>query len=255
MAAWNPQQYLKFAGHRLRPALDLLARIEIEAPKAVYDLGCGPGNVTRFLAERWPQAKIVGLDDSPDMLAKARKDLPAVEWRVADLAAWAPPAPADVLYSNAALHWLDDHEALFPRLMKGLAPGGTLAVQMPRNFREPSHRLMFESASAGPWKAKALPALRDFPMHEVGFYYDRLAPLASAVDIWETAYTQVLEGDDPVAEFTRGSSLKPALDALDGDEREAFWSDYKRRIRAAYPRRADGKTLFPFRRLFIVARS
>lgn len=254
MASWNPAQYLKFAGHRLRPALDLLARVEAETPKTVFDLGCGPGNVTKLLAERWPAARMTGIDDSPEMLARAKKDMPALDWQAADLRTWKPSVPADVLYSNAALHWLDGHETLFPHLMKNVAPGGVFAVQMPKNFHEPSHRGMFESAEAGPWKSKTLAALRQFPMHDYGFYYDLLRPLAGDVDIWETVYVQALEGEDPVAEYTKGSSLKPALDALEGAEREAYWADYKARMRKAYPKRADGRTLFPFRRLFIVAR-
>jgi trans-aconitate 2-methyltransferase len=250
---WDPAQYLKFADHRLRPALDLLARVAVAAPATVYDLGCGPGNVTAFLAERWPGARVVGVDGSAAMLAKARAERPALAWQEADIATWRPQAPADVIYSNATLHWLDDHERLFPRLISSVSPGGALAVQMPRNFQEPSHTAMAESAAAGPWRAKAEKALRAFPMPEVGRYHDWLAPLARALDIWETVYIQALEGDDPVAEWTKGTSLKPVLDALDGAERQAFFADYAARCRRAYPKRADGKTLFPFRRLFIVA--
>ena len=253
MGVWDPSQYLKFADHRLRPALDLLARIDVPAPKMVFDLGCGPGNVTALLAERWPNARVAGVDGSAAMLARARADHPGLAWQQADLAAWTPAAPVDVLYSNAALHWLDDHERLFPRLMGFVANGGVLAVQMPRNFREPSHTAMAESVDAGPWCAKLAPALRAFPMPEVGAYYDWLAPPARTLDIWETVYSQALDGDDPVAEWTKGSSLKPLLDALDEGERHAFFADYAARCRKAYPKRADGRTLFPFRRLFIVA--
>src|SRR6266516_3659447 len=136
---WDPAQYLKFAGPRLRPALDLLQRIDCEAPSRVYDLGAGAGNVTRLIAARWPEARIVGIDGSAEMLAKAAAENPEIEWRQADLASWRPERPADVIYSNAALHWLDDHERLFPALFAGLAPGSVLAVQIPRNFGAPSH--------------------------------------------------------------------------------------------------------------------
>src|SRR3954466_4863328 len=149
---WDPAQYLKFAGPRLRPALDLLQRIDIEAPGSVYDLGAGAGNVTRLIAARWPQARIVGIDGSAEVLARAGAESPGIEWRQADLASWRPDRPADVIYSNAALHWLDDHDRLFPALFAGLAPKGVLAVQIPRNFGAPSHTSITETARSGPWR-------------------------------------------------------------------------------------------------------
>src|SRR5436853_4770857 len=140
--AWDPTQYLKFAGPRLRPALDLLQRIDAEAPTSVYDLGAGAGNVTRLIAARWPKARIVGVDSSAEMLAQAAAENPAIEWRHSNLATWRPERPADIIYSNAALHWLDGHDKLLPGLFRGLAPGGVLALQMPRNFAAPSHTLI-----------------------------------------------------------------------------------------------------------------
>ncbi len=249
---WNPAQYLKFAGHRLRPALDLLARVDATAPRTVFDLGCGAGNVTRLLAERWPGARVVGVDGSPEMLERARAENPTIAWRQADLAAWTPEEPADVLYSNATLHWLPDHARLLPRLMAGLAPGGTLAVQMPRNWQEPSHACMREAA--GPWIGKLDGVLPGVPVAPPADYYDILAGVAAELDIWETVYLQVLEGDNAVAEFTKGSALKPVLDALDADERDAYFAAYSKLLAKAYPRRADGRTPFPFKRLFIVAK-
>jgi len=252
---WNPTQYLKFGGERTRPALDLLARIETAAPRTAIDLGCGAGNISRVLAARWPDAEIVGIDSSTDMLAKARDRAPLkVRFERHDIARWRPDKPPDVIYSNAALHWLDDHAVLFPRLLAALAPGGTLAVQIPRNHRAPSHTCMVEAAEAGPWRATLAPILRTDPVGEPEFYYDALAPHAAAVDIWQTEYVHVLAGDDPVVEWTKGSALKPLLDALDGSARDAFLAAYRMRIARAYPRRRDGATLFPFRRLFVVAR-
>ncbi|MGH6663150.1 MAG: methyltransferase domain-containing protein [Rhodospirillales bacterium] len=248
---WNPGQYLKFAGHRLRPALDLLARIDADDAKTVFDLGCGAGNVTRMLAERWPAARVVGVDGSPEMLERARAGNPHITWTHADLTAWAPEKPADVLYSNAAMHWLPDHAALFPRLMEALKPGGTLAVQMPRNWGEPSHTCMREAA--GPWLSQLAPVLPGVPVAKPEDYYGILAPVAGAIDIWETVYLQILEGDNAVAEWTKGSALKPVLDALDPNEREAYFEAYSALLTKAYPKRADGRTPFPFRRLFIVA--
>jgi trans-aconitate 2-methyltransferase len=254
MTRWNPATYLKFAGERLRPALDLIARIDMDAPGVIVDLGCGDGNVTRFLVERWPDSVVVGVDSSAEMLAEARVRQPDLAWIEADLAAWIPEQPADILFSNAALHWLDDHRALFPRLAQGLRPGGILAVQMPRNHDQPSHRAMIEAVEAGPWRDRLRPCLRTRPVAPPDVYADILAPVTSFMDIWETVYWHILEGDNPVVAWTRGTALRPLLAALDGEERAAFLGDYARRVERAYPRRDDGKTLFPFRRLFIVAR-
>lgn len=253
MAVWDPGQYLKFADHRLRPALDLLARIPVEGLSTVVDLGCGPGNVTPHLARRWPDANFVGVDGSPEMLAKARVAMPEATWIEADIAAWDAPGPIDLLYSNAALHWLGYHETLFPRLMGMLSPGGVLAVQMPRNYQAPSHTDILETAADGPWRDRLAPLLRPSPVAPPEAHYRILAPHAARLDLWETTYIQVFEGENPVAEFTKGSALKPLLDALEEPMRGDFERAYRRRIAASYPHEADGRTLFPFRRLFLVA--
>jgi trans-aconitate 2-methyltransferase len=250
---WDPAQYLAFAGPRLRPALDLLARVPLAAPAVVYDLGCGAGNVTRLLTERWPAAAVTGVDGSASMLAAARAAAPAAAFIEADLGAWRAPRPADLLFSNAALHWLDDHPRLFPRLVADLASGGALAVQMPRNPGAPSHTEMVAAAEAGPWRERLRSAMRPRPVAEPAVYHDILRPHVSTLDIWETEYLHVLDGDNPVVEWTRGSALKPLLDALEEPERSGFAADYAARIARAYPRRPDGRTLLPFRRLFIVA--
>jgi trans-aconitate 2-methyltransferase len=250
---WDPAQYLKFADHRLRPAIDLLARIDVDEPRGVYDLGAGTGNVTRMLQERWPRAQVTGVDDSREMLAKAKAAAPTITWQLADLAAWRPSRPADVIYSNAALHWLESHDRVFPALLAALVPGGVLAVQMPSNFSAPSHTLIAEAARSGPWRATLETLLRPPPVAEPAFYYDVLAPLAASLDIWETEYLHVLAGEDPVKEWVKGTWLRPLLDALGEAERSAFETCYAQMVARAYPRRADGQTLFPFRRLFIVA--
>lgn len=251
---WDPTQYLRFAGHRLRPAIDLLNRIDLPAPGQVVDLGCGAGNVTEWLVRRWPDAEVTGVDSSTDMLRKAADTMPSARWIEADMAAWSPEEPVDLVYSNAALHWLPDHNALFPRLAGSVKAGGVLAVQMPRNFEEPSHTLMADAARAGTWRTTLEPMLKPPPVSAPNFYHQILAPLVSDLDIWETTYYQILEGENPVAEWTKGTWLKPMLDALDQPERDGFESDYRARVAAAYPKQADGKTLFPFKRLFIVAR-
>ncbi len=254
MPTWDPRQYLKFADHRLRPALDLLAQIPLGSPRTVYDLGCGPGNITRLLAERWPAAQVNGVDSSAEMLVKARQEAPGVKFVQADIAQWAPPAPAHLLFSSATMHWLDDHRRLLPRLMAQLAPGGVFAVQMPRNRDAPCHLLIDAAASDGPWRprlSQVRPIFRSVESAEA--YYQILAPLARRVDIWETEYLHVLEGDNPVFEWTKGTALRPYLDALDESDRGAFLAAYAARIAAAYPKQSDGRTLLPFRRLFIGA--
>lgn len=256
MAKWDPERYLAFADLRLRPALDLLARIPLEAPDHVTDLGCGAGNVTRVLRERWPQAAITGIDGSPEMLEVARRDasgpMAGIEWKAADIGDWRPAAPVDVLYSNAALHWLRDHHELFPRLLSLVAQGGVLAVQMPRNPDAPFQALMTEVAKDGPWWETLAPLLRPDPVGEPGFYYDLLSPLARHVELWETTYAQVLSGDNPVLDWVKGSRLRPLLAALDDPWRSEYEAEYAARVAAAYPRLAGGETMLAFRRLFLV---
>lgn len=251
--SWHPERYLAFGDHRTRPAMDLLARVALEAPMLVADLGCGPGNSTALLCARWPEAEVLGIDNSAEMLAKARASGLAARWREADLASWTPAAPYDLLYSNAALHWLPDHATLLPRLLAALRPGGVLAVQMPRNFDAPSHVLLRAVADEGPWAPRLAAGVLRAPVAEPAWYYDLLAPRAAALDIWESEYLHILEGEDPVLGWTRATALRPVIAALEPAARARFEAEYAKRLRAAYPRRPDGRTLFPFRRLFIVA--
>jgi trans-aconitate 2-methyltransferase len=250
---WNPQQYLKFSGHRLRPAVDLLMRIPDFEVKTVADLGAGAGNVTKLIKERWPDAAVVGVEGSAEMVAAGRKAAPEVEWLQQDLGAWRPASTYNVIYSNAALHWLPDHEKLFPSLMEKVAPGGILAVQMPRNFEAASHLLIAETALNGRWRSRVEHLVTPPPVRKPGFYHGLLAPQAATIDIWETEYLQVLEGENPVKEWTKGTWLTRYMDVLDGPDRAAFEAAYGERVAKAYPRNAQGQTLFPFRRLFIVA--
>ncbi|HVJ76080.1 MAG TPA: methyltransferase domain-containing protein [Casimicrobiaceae bacterium] len=205
---WSPQRYLEFADLRLRPAVDLLARVPARAPSMVADLGCGAGNVTRLLAERWPEADIVGVDSSPTMLARARvalADAPRVRFEERDLATWAPSAPVDVVYSNAALHWLDDHATLIPRLAGTLAQGGALAIQMPSNFGTPSHATIAALARSERWRGRVGDLVRDEPVAPPEQYLRWLAPRCASVDVWETVYLQRLaardDGEHPVVAF------------------------------------------------------
>jgi trans-aconitate 2-methyltransferase len=251
--SWNPERYLAFGDQRTRPAIDLLARVPLATAERIADLGCGPGNSTRLLVERWPEARIIGVDNSQEMLAKARASGISAIWVEADIAAWAPDFLLDLIYSNAALQWLFDHATLLPRLMARLRPEGVLAIQMPRNFAAPSHVLLRETARDGPW-ADRLVGFPDLPpVATPEWYYDLLAPQAGLLDVWETEYLHVLDGDDPVLNWTRGTALRPIVQALDERDFAAFEAAYAARLREAYPKRADGRTLFPFRRLFLVA--
>jgi trans-aconitate 2-methyltransferase len=252
--SWSADQYLKFGDERTRPAADLLARVPLSDPKLIVDLGCGPGNSTALLATRYPNAKIIGLDSSADMIAKAKKEGPqGVEWVLADVADWKPEAPPDLIYANALFQWLPNHERLFPRLMSHLRPGGVVAIQMPRNFDQPSHQIIREVAAQGPW-AEALKGrgLRD-PVADSKTYFALLEPHVKALDIWETDYCQALKGDDPVLNWVKGTALTPYLSAVDSPLKEGFLRELARRLAVAYPRRDSGVTLFPFRRIFIIA--
>ena len=251
--AWDPRQYLAFGGERLRPALDLMAHVPLKSPRTIVDLGCGAGNVTEALKARWPEARITGVDNSPEMLARARERAPGISWLEADVGGWRPDLPVDLLFSNATLHWIENHASVFPRLLAHVARGGVFAVQMPRNWGAPSHTSISDTVRDGPWRDRLEPLIRPRPTLAPERYWDLLAPLVRTLDIWETEYLQVLDGDNPVAEYVKGSWLRRFLDALEEPERTAFETAYRSRVAAAYPPRADGKTLFPFRRLFIVA--
>lgn len=250
---WNPQQYLKFSGHRLRPAVDLLMRIPDFPVRSVADLGAGAGNVTKLIKERWPDAVVIGVEGSAEMVAAGKKAAPDIEWLHQDLGSWQPARKYDVIYSNAALHWLPDHETLFPLLMEKVEPGGILAVQMPRNFGAPSHLLIAETALSGPWRLKLEHLITPPPVEEPGFYHALLAPQSQNIDLWETEYLQVLEGENPVKEWTKGTWLTRYLDALEGQDKAAFEAAYGERVAKAYQPNSQGQTLFPFRRLFMVA--
>jgi trans-aconitate 2-methyltransferase len=251
--SWDPATYLAFASERTRPAYELAARVPLESPRVVVDLGCGPGNSTAVLAARWPRAELIAVDSSADMLAKARASGINAEWVEADVATWTPATAVSVIYSNATFQWVDHHEAVFARLMHLLEPGGVLAVQMPRNFEAPSHVLLRQTAAEGAWAQRLEGVGRARPVAEPQDYYALLAPHARKVDIWESEYLQVLDGEDAVFRWVAGTALVPYREALDGELRERFLEAYRRRLAEAYPMRPDGRTLFPFKRIFIVA--
>ncbi len=251
--AWDPQQYLRFADERLRPALDLLARVPLQAPARVVDLGCGAGNVTAILKRRFPAAEVTGIDGSIAMLEKARRAAPDCRFIAADIAAWTPGSAPDLIFSNAALHWLGGHDVLFPRLLSVLAPHGVLAVQMPAMHDAPLRRKQLEIAANGPWAATLHGHASARDILTAGEYWDLLKPHAATLDIWETTYLHPLSGEDAVVEWAAGSSLRPFLEPLTPELRARFRQAYADALRPHYPRRADGTTLLPFRRLFLLA--
>jgi trans-aconitate 2-methyltransferase len=255
MSDWNPALYGRYEDERTRPARELLARVPALQARRVVDLGCGPGNSTELLVQRFPQAEVVGVDNSPAMLEAARQRLPGVRFEQADIAAWQPAQAPDLIYANAALQWVPGHEALFPRLFALLAPGGVLAVQMPDNWDEPTHAQMREVARL-PAFAAAIgdPARLRIGRLALAAYYDLLAPLAQEVDAWHTIYQHCMDSPAAIVEWVRATGLKPFLERLDESQRAAFLAEYERRVAAAYPPRADGKRLLAFPRLFIVAR-
>lgn len=256
---WHAKQYLLFENERTRPVRDLLAAVpplperrDSQASSAV-DLGCGPGNSTETLAAFLPGAAISGVDSSADMIAAARERLPQFRFEVADLATWDAHGPFDLLLANAVLQWVPDHERLLPALIAKLAPGGSLAIQMPDNLDEPAHRLLRELAAQEPW-ASRLQGVERTMRHGAGWYYELLRPLCARVDVWRTVYHHPLAGGaDAVVEWFKGSALRPFLARLDAAGQSAFLQRYRDAIASAYPALDDGTVLLPFPRLFVVA--
>jgi trans-aconitate 2-methyltransferase len=252
--SWSAAQYVKFEEERTRPVRDLVARIPLAHVSSAADIGCGPGNSTEVLRERFPEALIVGVDSSADMIEAARKRTPDIDFEIADLRDWRASAPLDVILANAVLQWLPDHEALLPALLTRLRPSGALAVQTPDNLDEPTHRLMREVASAGPWAAKLKDAAKArAERHGAEWYFRLLRAHASHVDIWRTTYFHPLAGARAIVEWVKGTGLRPFIDPLEASEREAYLERYEAAIDEAYPAEADRTVLLPFPRLFFVA--
>ncbi|MCL2553015.1 MAG: trans-aconitate 2-methyltransferase [Actinomycetia bacterium] len=264
---WDPQQYLRHSTHRTRPFLDLLTRIT-DLPGGgtprIADIGCGPGNVTALLADRWPGARITGYDSSREMLAAAEHYAGptagggTLDFRRADAAEWTPEETFDLIVSNAALQWVPDHADRFPAWLDRTAPGGTLAFQVPGNFTAPSHALLAELCDSPRWRTRLDGHGRRY-VHILGpaDYLERLTELGcEVVDVWETTYVQLLQGEDPVLDWTKGTALRPVLTALEGDPaaQEEFVGQYRDLLRKEYPAGPHG-TVFPFRRIFAVART
>lgn len=258
MHTWDPDRYLTYADERGRPFVELLARVGAEAPRSVVDLGCGAGNLTRLLALRWPGAQVLGLDSSPQMVARAER-VEGIDARQEDIRSWAAagtaggadPAPVDVLVSNAALQWVPDHLDLLPALLARVAPGGWFAMQVPGNLEEPSHTIRRELA-AEPGYAAHTTGVAVPSSHDPATYLETIAAPGWQVDAWETTYLHVLHGPDPVFTWVSGTGARPTLQALPAELRARFEEEFRRRLRQAYPDRGHGVVL-PFRRVFVVA--
>jgi trans-aconitate 2-methyltransferase len=251
---WDPERYLVYADERGRPFVELLARIGAEAPETVVDLGCGPGNMTRLLAQRWPTAAVTGVDTSPDMIGAARAAASGIEFRIEDVRTWSPDAPVDVLFSHATLQWIPGHLDLLPQLVRAVAPGGWFAFGVPGNFDQPSHALRTQLTAESPYAEQAA-GVASPEAYDATTYFEVLSGLGCSVDAWETTYLHQLDatGDpDPVFTWISSTGARPVLEALDDTLRPAYEAELKKRLRAAYPAR-DGLVLLPFRRVFVVA--
>ncbi|UVL36125.1 trans-aconitate 2-methyltransferase [Pseudomonas sp. B21-041] len=253
--SWSAKQYVAFEDERTRPARDLLAAIPAAEARTVVDIGCGPGNSTELLVQRYPGAKVSGLDSSADMIDAARKRLPELQFEVAEIDKWADAGPFDVIFANAVLQWVPDHATLLPALASKLSAGGSLAIQMPDNLNEPSHRLMREVAADGPWASKLSGAAgQRTDMASASDYFSMLRPHCARVDVWRTTYHHQLSGGAAgVVEWFKGSGLIPFLNPLTEAEKAQYLEQYLAEVEKAYPALADGSVLLPFPRLFIVA--
>jgi len=258
MPTWSAEQYLKFGDERTRPCRDLVARIAVPDARRIIDLGCGPGNSSAVLAERWPDAQITGLDSSEAMLETARKAQPKREWLKGDIVDWARDSGGqrfDVVFANASLQWIPDQAANFPRLLSRVAPGGAFAAQLPGNHEGPTHQVMRDIAASTAWR-KWFPSgkVREWFSSNLADYYDILAPHAASLDIWETTYLHFMSAAEDIVEWYKGSGLRPYLEAIDSEEeRQKFMKEYLEAIRPLYPPQRNGRVLFPFRRFFLIA--
>jgi trans-aconitate 2-methyltransferase len=258
--AWNPEQYLKFEAERGRPFADLLARLGDIQPAVVVDLGCGPGNTTAQLVKRWPKACVTGIDSSPEMIRRAKPfEVPGqLEFKLGDLRQWVPDEAVDVLLSSATLQWVPGHLELLPGFLASLAPGGIFAFQVPANFDQPSHTLLHELATSDRWRERLADAVAAEPDScQPAEYIRAFLGAGAEADVWETTYFHLLQGRDPVLQWISGTGLRPVLNALDETpaDKEEFLDAYAAIIRAAYPADADGRVIFPFRRIFGVGKS
>lgn len=253
MPNWNPDQYLKFARERTQASIDLASRTMIEKPATVIDIGCGPGNSTRVLRERWPGAQFSGLDNSEEMIGKARADLPDVEWIYGDVPTYKFTKEYDVVFSNAALQWMPDHDELIPRLYQTVKSGGALAVQVPADQDSAIRRALLSVSSRDKWTRYTYGCERLINYRSAEYYYDILAKISKHFDLWETVYYHILDSQEGLIEFYKGTAMRPFLEKLPDDEsRNEFEQEVLSGCRNHYELRKDGNVLYPFKRVFFV---
>ena len=254
MSNWNPDQYLKFARQRTQPSIDLAAKVTAENPTSVIDIGCGPGNSTRVLLERWPNARVSGLDSSPEMIKKAKADLPDIEWITGDAGTFTFENEYDVVFSNAAIQWMQGHEALVPRLYGIVKSGGALAVQIPADQGSPIRRSLLSVSAQEKWSKYTSGRERLMNYRTAEYYYDILAGIGGRFDVWETVYYHVLDSHKDLIEWYKGTALRPFLEKMPDDAiRKEFEDEILDGCKDQYEIRNDGKVLYPFRRIFFVA--
>ncbi len=253
---WNPKTYLEFATHRERPVNDLIPRLEVEAPGAIYDLGCGPGNVTMKLQAHWPDRAVFGIDSSTEMLnsAQAAYGTDTVTWIHEDIAKWSADQPAAIVFANASLQWVGEHDSLFPRLLSNVTPGGLLAIQVPVTAQAPYQDCIRQVVAAPEWRERLAGIHPHDDVYDSDRYYELLSPQAANIDMWETHYHHILDGEEPAIAWMSGAGLVPILTHLNDADRQAFLADYAEAMKQPYTPQSDGKTIFTMRRLFIVAK-
>jgi trans-aconitate 2-methyltransferase len=253
MSDWDPESYLHFANERTQPSIDLVSRIRLDSPKAIIDIGCGPGNSTQVLCRKWPASDILGLDYSEAMIAKARLDYPGQHWMVGDAGKFDAMEKYDLVFSNATLQWIPRHEELLPRLIGGVKHGGALAAQIPMFKPMPINVAIETVAGRSEWRPYTARCAELFTYQDSNFYYGILAARMDRVDMWETSYIHVLDSHEALLDFCRSTALRPYLERLPSDDaRERFEDQVLAECRRRYPLQGDGKLLFPFDRLFFV---
>lgn len=250
MPTWDKNLYYRFRAQRTQPSIDLAARITLQRPSRVIDLGCGPGNSTGVLRQRWAEASIVGLDNSEEMIRSARASDTDAEWVKSDIGNWHSDTKFDVVFSNAALQWVPDHERLIPRLVEQVASPGVLAVQLPDHYDSPLFRVLIEVANDDRWSDRMSDARQSLTRNPLSFYYDLLSPLGGEVEIWTTEYQHILSSHEDILTWHRGTGMRPYLEVLSREEQTEFERLVLEGYQRAFPVAADGNVLFPFRRLF-----
>jgi trans-aconitate 2-methyltransferase len=251
---WDSQLYLRYERERTQPSIDLASRIDLQFAAEIIDLGCGPGNSTRVLRERWPAARITGLDSSTAMIEKARQSTDTIVWKIGDIQTWFEPNRFDLIFANASLHWIGDHESLTRRLLEAVKPSGIFAFQMPALYNQPAAQAVHDVSESPAWKSHRLSERYILRTHTPGEYYDWLAPLSKQLQLWETVYFHELANHEAIVEFYSSTGLKPYLDGLASVElKDQFTTSVFEAYCKLFPAQRNGKVLFPFRRIFLIA--